>query len=118
MNPLSLITLLSGFIFAACGLIFRFFPPKKINWLYGYRTNASMRNEETWQIANRFAARLMVQLGLLLSAVGIVTFVLPPTPFTGIFVGIVLVILTAFMQFFFTEKYIRNTFDEHGNKRK
>ena len=118
MNPLSLITLLSGFIFAVCGVIFRYFPPKKINPFYGYRTNSSMRNSETWEMANRFAARLMVQLGLLLAGVGIITFVLPPTPFTGTFIGIALVILSAFMQFYFTEKHIRKTFDEHGNRKK
>jgi uncharacterized membrane protein len=118
VNPLSLITLLAGFIFAFCGLIFRFFPPKKINLFYGYRTSASMQNQETWQLANQFAARLMVQLGLLLAAVGIITFILPPSPFTGVFVGIALVLISAFMQFYFTEKHIRKTFDEHGNKRK
>jgi len=117
MNPLSLITLLSGCIFSICGLIFRYFPPKKINPFYGYRTNSSMRNPETWELANRFAARLMVQLGVLLAGVGIITFVLPPTPLTGTFVGIALVILSAFMQFYFTEKHIRKTFDDHGNRR-
>jgi len=118
VNPLSLITLASGCIFTVCGLIFRFFPPGKINWFIGYRTKASMQNQETWEIANRFAARLMVQLGLMLFAVGVITFALPPTPLTGVFMGIALVIFSAFMQFYFTEKHLRKTFDEHGNKRK
>lgn len=118
MNPLSLITLASGFIFALCGLIFRFFPPQKINPFLGYRTKSSMRNQETWEIANRFAARLMTQLGIMLAAVGVITFALPATGLTGVGIGIALVLLSAFMQFFFTEKYLRKTFDERGNKRK
>lgn len=117
MNPLSLITLLAGFVFTLCGIIFRFFPPRKINRLYGYRTHAAMRNEETWRLANRFAAGLMVQLGLLLAGVGVVTFLLPATPLTGVFTGIGLVVLTAFLQFYFTEKHLCQNFDERGNKR-
>ena len=117
MNPLSLITLFSGFVFALCGLIFRFFPPKKVNLLYRHRTRAAMKDPETWHLANQFAARLMIQLGMLLAGVGIVTFILPATPLTGAFIGIALVLLSAFMQFYFTEKHIRKTYDEHGNRR-
>lgn len=76
-----------------------------------------MQNPETWQLANRFAARLMVQLGLLLAGVGVITFILPLSPFTGVFAGIALVILTVVMQFYFTEKHLRKTFDEHGKRR-
>ena len=40
------------------------FPPKKINPLYGYRTLASMRNEEAWQFAQKLGARRFVLLSL------------------------------------------------------
>ncbi|MBL4605271.1 MAG: SdpI family protein, partial [Flavobacteriaceae bacterium] len=33
-------------------LIFYFFPPKKINNLYGYRTHRTMQNKEAWDLAN------------------------------------------------------------------
>ncbi len=118
MNPLSLIALVAGFVFAVCGLIFRMLPPKKINALSAHRTGSSQLDPETWQLANNFAARLMLQLGLLLLAFGGITFILPPTPFTGVFAGIGLVLLTAFMQFYFTERHLRKNFDKHGNRRK
>jgi uncharacterized membrane protein len=118
VNPLSVITLCSGLVFAVCGLLIKFFPPRNINSLYGYRTGSAMRNPETWEIANQFAAKLMIQLGLLLFVVGLLTFILPPSPFTGLLAGILVVLLTAFMQFYFTEKHLRKHFDKHGNRRK
>lgn len=118
MNPLALITLLTGSVFIMAGALLRFFPPKKVNSLYGYRTTTSMRNAETWQLANRFAGRLMMQTGLLLAAVGALTFVLPVSPVTGLAAGIGMVVLTVFLQFHFTEKHLKKHFDEHGNKRK
>lgn len=45
-------------------LIFRAFPPKKINHLYGYRTARSMANEAVWEDANNYSMKLGVQLGI------------------------------------------------------
>jgi uncharacterized membrane protein len=118
MNPLSLITLITGVPFVVIGLIFKFFPPKNINSLYGYRTASSMRNLETWQLANQFAAKLMIQMGGLLMAVGVLTFLLPPSPVTGLVAGIALVIISVVMQVYFTEKHINKHFDGRGNWRK
>ena len=118
MNPLSLITLITGVPFVVMGLIFKFFPPKNINSLYGYRTTSSMRNQETWQLANQFAARLMIQMGGLLAMVGALTFLLPPSPVTGLVAGTALVILSVVMQVYFTEKHINKHFDKKGSRRK
>lgn len=52
-----------GFMLALF-LIFRAFPPKKINHLYGYRTARSMANETVWEDANNYSMKLGVQLGL------------------------------------------------------
>lgn len=43
-NPLFLIPITSGPLFMIAGLVLLKFPPKKINSLYGYRTNSSMKN--------------------------------------------------------------------------
>ncbi len=45
-------------------LIFRAFPPKKINHLYGYRTTRSMANDLVWRDANDYSMKLGVQLGI------------------------------------------------------
>lgn len=46
------------------GLLFYFKPPKKINYIYGYRTAMSMKNQETWDYAHRFCGRLWIFIGI------------------------------------------------------
>jgi|SRR5690606_17855597 len=45
-----------GIIIFAVGVVLFYFPPKKINGLYGYRTPASMQSPETWKFAQRYSA--------------------------------------------------------------
>ena len=40
-------------------LIFKFFPPKKVNKIYGYRTPKSMKNEDNWKLANDYSSTFM-----------------------------------------------------------
>lgn len=47
-----------GFLFVGVQLLF--FPPKKIDSLYGYRTPRSMKNQENWDFAQKMAARTMI----------------------------------------------------------
>ena len=63
---------LIGIIILVVGWIMVKYPPKKINYLYGYRTESSMKNQQTWDEANRFSARLMVKIGYILILVGLV----------------------------------------------
>ena len=43
-------------------VVFKILPPKKINYLYGYRTSSSMKDIEAWKIANKYSATLMILL--------------------------------------------------------
>lgn len=62
-NPMLLMV---GIIFIAVGLILYFFPPKKINGLYGYRTSSSMESQEKWDFAQKYSAKIMAIIGLFL----------------------------------------------------
>ena len=46
------------------GLIWKKHPPKKINVFYGYRTQLSMRNQQTWEFAHRTCGDIWVWAGL------------------------------------------------------
>ncbi len=48
------IHLIIGPLMLVLALLFRKFPPKKINDLYGYRTARSMKSEEAWAYANSY----------------------------------------------------------------
>ena len=117
MNHLSLVALFAGFLFVVIGLVMRFFPPRKINWYYGYRTGTSMKNQEMWAAANRYAAQLFWQLGLVMMVLGAITFMLPPTTFTGIYAGIFLMLLLVAVTYYLTEQHLKKHFDERGKKR-
>ena len=41
-------------------ILFKLFPPKKINSFYGYRTRKSKLNDTNWKMANKYAANLML----------------------------------------------------------
>jgi uncharacterized membrane protein len=62
--------LLVGLLFIGSGLILFWFPPKKINGIYGYRTPKSMENEKNWVVANEYSSKLLVVFGLLLLIIG------------------------------------------------
>lgn len=84
------------------------FPPKRINGLYGYRTESSMKSQERWDFSQRYAANKMIKWGGLLTL----------TSIFGFFVeGIMAMILGAGLLFLFiillltrTEKAIKLKF--------
>jgi len=61
-----------GLIFLAAGLFFKFFPPPNMNRIYGHRSSFSMKNQDTWDEAQRYSANTMVIVGLIFIAFGFV----------------------------------------------
>ncbi len=109
---------LIGIIFYLIGVIMQRFPPKKIVALYGYRTNASMKNQQTWDEANRFSARWMASYGISIFVFGIIltlivnTFVTPAKT-QSLILGIALFIsgiVSALLILIVTEKHLKKTF--------
>lgn len=56
--------LLPGAAFFVLGLVFLLFPPKRINGFYGYRTERSRRDIESWNFAQRHSAKAMIWTSL------------------------------------------------------
>ncbi len=95
--------------------------PKKINIWVGYRTEMSMKNEETWRFAHRYFGKLWLIWGT-------VMLVLTVIPFLFLFgqsetvvavVGLILctvqcVVLIA--SIFPTEAALKKHFDANGNR--
>ncbi len=95
----------------------RFFPPKKINIWYGYRTERSMKSQDSWDAANRYAAGLMIFLGFDLALTGAVIYWLFPELDKEIYslISIALMIIAGVILLFLTEKHLKKNFDEHGD---
>lgn len=104
------ITLIVGY------LMFRH-TPKSINGLVGYRTSKSMINQDTWNFANKYCAKLWIKLGISSSIVSILICVLFDI---NEIVSIVIVLIQTFLLLLSiipVEKALKNTFDENGNRR-
>ena len=63
------ILLCVGILFILVGCAMYIFPPKKINGLYGYRTASSMKNQQKWDFAQTYSAKIMMLTGLIFSLI-------------------------------------------------
>jgi uncharacterized membrane protein len=66
-----LMPVLIGAIFIVAGILSGLYPPKKISHYYGYRTRRSMRDQESWDFANRFAPKVMTWAGVVSLLIGL-----------------------------------------------
>jgi len=97
-------------------LIFYYFPPKKINHLYGYRTHRSMSNKEIWDLANNVFNNALVKYSGISFLVAFLLAYLNPElmqswfPMAFLFFTLLVAIIT-------TEKALNEKYDKEGNKK-
>jgi uncharacterized membrane protein len=111
-NQVMFIPLVTGPIFMLTGLILLKFPPKKINWFYGYRTPRSMKNQERWDFAQSYSAKEMIKLGGLLLLSSSAGLIYQPKPNISTIVGLGLMIIVAVILIVRVENAIKNRFDK------
>jgi uncharacterized membrane protein len=63
---------ITGVLLVMIGVIMSRFPPKHINSYYGYRMPSAMKNQQTWDEANRYSAVYMIKAGFVTIAFGVV----------------------------------------------
>jgi len=97
-------------------IVFKLFPPKKINYLYGYRTKRSMKNQETWDEANKHSINLMIPIGIITTLLqGIFYFTLGPKYAVAIATAIMVVLLLITIPL--TENHLKKNFDNEGKRK-
>lgn len=70
-------SILCGVIFLlAAGLMYSF-PPKKINYLYGYRTVRSMKSQESWDFAQQYSTIQMAKAALFMIVISFAGYLFP-----------------------------------------
>ena len=125
MNYLALmITIfLLPLVMVICGMSYTKRGPKKITRLQGYRSKMSMKNRETWDFAHKNLGDLWFKLGAPLLAVTSVVSLLvfrestkQITTWCGVIFVIQLVIMV--LPVFYTEKALKENFDENGKWKK
>lgn len=95
--------------------------PNEINYIFGYRTNMSMKNKDTWEFAHKYMGKLWFHLGWLLIPISVIPmlFVVGKGEDIVSTVGLIvtifdLIILIA--PIFPTESALRKNFDKDGNR--
>ena len=96
--------------------------PRNINFVFGYRTEMSMKNRDTWEFAHRYFGRLWFRLGLVLLPVSAVPmlFCLGRNDDTIGTVGAIaelIQMVILFIPVFSTESALKRAFDRQGNRR-
>jgi len=110
-NPM---LLLSGLTFIIAGGIMYFFPPKKVNSLYGYRTARSMKNQKNWDFAQIYGAKALCVLGLVFILISFTRTLLPFDNDQHALFGMFLLIIGVVIMFLISEKAIKK--NEEKNK--
>ena len=89
---------------AAVALVCCLFPPKNINYWYGYRTFRSMENTENWKIANKYSAKIMLVSMVILLLISVMFDFIE---YTNDILLIVLLLISFAYLFYSTEKKIK-----------
>ncbi len=96
--------------------------PKNINYLFGYRTNLSMKNEETWKFAHKYIGNIWFKWGLVLLPISVLVmvFVIGKDEDTVGSLGAIITIvqlIPILASIVLTEKALKKNFDENGKRR-
>ena len=115
MNPYIYVLTVNGLLFFL-SILFHFFPPKKINNLYGYRTHRTMQNEDVWNFSNSLFTKTLLKYSAISFIAALVLAYLYPNlmsswfPMAFLFFTLLVCIIT-------TEKALNENFDQEGKRK-
>lgn len=114
--------LLIPLVMVLCGRYFIKKAPKNINYLFGYRTELSMKNKETWKFAHGYIGNIWLKWGLVLLPVSVfvLAFVVgKDEDIIGTLGTIITVVqlVPILASIILTEKALKKNFDEKGNRK-
>lgn len=106
---------MSGFLLIILGIVMKFFPPRKINNYYGFRSDLAKSSQKAWDLAQQHSRKMNISYGFKMIAVGAITgYLLILKKAVYIVIGIELFILMPIFTFARngeTEKYLRKKLD-------
>lgn len=111
--------LLFPIIMIVFGVCFAKRPPRNINFLYGYRTFRSMRNQDTWQFSHRYWGKLIRVFGWIFLPISVAVPLAVNAEVcltaAGILFGLQLICLI--VSIFLTERALNRAFHKDGSRR-
>lgn len=106
------ISLLCGICFLVAAALMYVFPPKKINFLYGYRTVASMKSQERWEFAQRYSTIQMVKVSIAMIVVSFTGYLFPDSVLARLIGSFIITIAGVVYMFITTEKELKKRLKE------
>ncbi|MFV0464485.1 MAG: SdpI family protein [Lachnospiraceae bacterium] len=119
---MALIDLLIPVIILIFGLLMALRPPRTINIIYGYRTERSMKNQDTWEFANRLCGKIWIGCGIVLGLITVLALFIGQglgDTFLGM-LSIALVtiqMIAIFLTLIPVERTLKREFDQDGARR-
>ena len=110
-------TILPPVLILFVAIVFRLFPPKNINYLYGYRTVTSMKTKHTWREANRYSANLMVLFSIINIVSGVLLEILMQKGLAPFIWNLGLLVVLLILVVVLTEIRLKKLFGENGEPR-
>lgn len=116
--------LLIPVIMIISGYLMKVKTPKKINGIYGYRTERSMKNKETWNFANKLCGDIWLKAGVVMLIISaVITAITSINKNENAFaVASIIILVVQTIVLIVTiapvEKALGNKFDEDGNPKK
>jgi uncharacterized membrane protein len=115
MNPYVYVLSVNGLLLFF-SILFYFYPPTKINGLYGYRTNTSMQNEDIWNFANGFFNKTLLKYSVISLAATLLLVCISSVEIT--WQPMVIMLLSLAVSVIKTEQALSQNFDEEGKRKK
>lgn len=97
-------------IFLIAGFVMYYFPLKKINYLYGYRTNSSMKSEERWDFAQKYSSIQMIKLAIAIFIISLGFSFIKINENQNFIIGLIVLLGAVVFMFFKVEKAIKVNF--------
>ena len=111
------LNLLIGPLMLVISLIFFYFPPKKINLIYGHRTSMSMKNQDTWQEANKRSTHMIILVSALTCILQLTGIVFNINQEITILYATVFLVACLIIGVIVIEKKLKAIFDIDGNRK-
>lgn len=103
--------LICGSLLLLMGLVLKIFPPKRINSSYGYRTPLSLKNQESWNYANRISGSIMLFGGILDFIASVFLAIYLPTN-AGVLISVGMLTVIPFVMIIITETKLSKKFSD------
>ena len=118
LSPLFGVLLLTGAVFVIMAIILKYYPPKKINPLYGYRTELSMKNQFNWDLGQKISTTKMLQGGLMMILLSLSGLFLNWDPLLEVLLGVGVLILISILLYISTERELKKQIAELDSEKK